>query len=336
MGSDRPLIHLMLSPATLTSQGVDRLDTLRYSPTRSGRDRLTGDALLAAMPELAQFVRVQVDSENPHENATIEDIRKLAQHASTMLARPEIDGLVLVHGTNGLEETAFFLHLTLRTEKPIVVTGAQRPFTALSTDGPANLLDAFRVAAAAEARNAGVLVVANNHIHSARDVTKTSTYRLHTFRSRPLGPLGEVDADAVSIRRRLARSDASGRDPAFDVMSLTALPPVDILYVHAGARGGLVHAAIEGGAEGIVVAGAGAGSTGELRHALAAAAKDGRLAVVRSSRVGEGRVVRDDNWQEHGMVAAGDLNPQKAAILLALGLTRTKDPDEIQKLFDAC
>lgn len=332
MPADLPLLHLMLSPATLTSQSFDRLDMIRYSPLRSGRERLTGEALLAALPEIAQTARVNVDTENPHENATTEDIRKLAVRASTMLATPDVDGLVLVHGTNSLEETAYFLHLTLRTEKPVVVTGAQRPFTALSTDGPVNLLDAMRVAATKEAAGLGVLVVINNEIHSARDVTKTSTYRLHTFQSRAYGILGDVDADVINIYRRPTRRHTAHSE--FDITTVDELPRVDILYVHAGARADLVQAVIERGAQGIVVAGVGAGSTGELRQELAAVARDGRAVVVRSSRVGQGHIARDDNWQETGMVAADNLSPHKAAVLLGLAMTRTRDPELIQRLFE--
>lgn len=331
MADALPHIHLMLSPSTLTSQGVDRLDMIRYSPSRSGRDRLTGEALLAALPEIGQTARVSIDSENPHENATIEDIRKLAVRANSMLAKPDVDGLVLIHGTNGLEETAYFLHLTLRTKKQIVVTGAQRPFTALSSDGPVNLLDALRVAAAKEAAGLGVLVVVNNEIHTARDVTKSSTYRLNTFQSRAYGVLGEVDAGVINIYRRPTRRHTVASE--FDIAMIDELPRVDILYVHAGARADLVQAVIERGAQGIVVAGVGAGSTGELRQELAAAARDGRAVVVRSSRVGQGRIARDDNWQEPRMVAADNLNPHKAAVLLALAMTRTHDAEDIQQLF---
>jgi L-asparaginase len=213
----------------------------------------------------------------------------------------------------------------------VVVTGAQRPFTALSTDGPLNLLNAVRVAGAPEARGRGALVVANDEINAARDVTKTHTYRLHTFRSRDLGVLGYADADRIVFYRAPTRRHTVASE--FDIRGVDHLPHVDVLYVHVGARPGLARAAVELGAAGLVIAGTGAGSTGALREELAAIARKG-VVVVRSARVGEGRVVRDDNWQEPGMVAADNLNPQKAALLLALALTRTRDPDEIQRLFE--
>ena len=177
----------------------------------------------------------------------------------------------------------------------------------------------------------GVLVVANDEINAARDVTKTSTYRLHAFRSRDLGVLGYADPDGVVFYRKPTRRHTFASE--FDLTSVARMPPVDVIYVHVGARPGLARAAVEQGAEGLVIAGTGAGSAAELRKELAAIAAEG-IAVVRSARVGEGRVIRDDNWQEPGMIAADTLNPQKAAVLLSLALTRTADADEIQRLFD--
>src|SRR5712692_1121817 len=312
---ERPRVWLLLGPGTLQSQGADRLDLLRYITERSGRPRLTGDELLALLPEIAGVADVRVDPANPHEHGTPDDLIRLARHVEELLAGPEADGLVWVQGTNGLEETAYFLHLTVRSEKPVVVTGAQRPFTALSTDGPLNLLNAIRVAGTPEAAGKGALVVANDEINSARDVTKTHTYRLQTFRSRDLGVLGYADADRIVFYRAPVRRHTV--DSEFDLQGVERLPRVDVLYVHAGARPDLARAAVSLGAEGLVIAGTGAGSTGGLREELAAIASEGVL-VVRSARVGEGRVLRDDNWQDPGMVAADNLIPQKAALLLAL------------------
>ena len=326
-----PVVRLLMGPGTLPSQGAHRLDVLRYAEWRSGRPRLSGEELLAALPEIAELARVEVDEDNPHEMATPEDLRRLALRVEALLQRPAVDGLVFVQGTNSIEETAYFLNLTVRTAKPLVVTGAQRPFTALSTDGPLNLINAIRVAGAPEARGKGGLVVANDEINAAREVTKTNTYRLQTFRSRDLGVLGYADADRIVFYRAPLRRHTGASE--FDLSGVGSLPRVDVLYVHAGARPDLARAAVELGAAGLVIAGGGAGSTGGLREELAAIARDG-VVVVRSTRVGEGRVVRDDNWQEPGMVAADNLSPQKAALLLALALTRTRDPDEIQRMFD--
>jgi L-asparaginase/Glu-tRNA(Gln) amidotransferase subunit D len=174
-----PCIRLLLGPGTLHSRGADRMDFTRYS--RSGNPRMTGDELLATLPEIERIACVEVDDGNPHAVASLEDLRKLSVHANELLRRPGLDGLVLVQGTNQLEETAYFLNLTVRSAKPVVITGAQRPYTALSADGPVNLLDAMRVAAAQATRGKGAVVVTNGEINAAREVTKTNTYRCTRF-----------------------------------------------------------------------------------------------------------------------------------------------------------
>jgi L-asparaginase len=324
-------IRLLMGPGTLHSQGVDRMDMLRYGVWISGRQPLDGNALLTAVPEITEFAQVTVDDKNPYGIATFDDLRVLALRMNELARDPGVDGIVFVQGTNNIEENAYFLNLTVRTGKPLIVTGAQRPFTALSSDGPLNLLNAIRVAACDEARGKGVLVVTNGEINAARDVTKTDTYRLQTFRSRELGILGYADVDRIAFYRAPIRRQTA--DSVFDVSTVERMPRVDIIYVFTGVRADLAEAAVKLGARGLVIAGSGAGSTGDMRKILAEIVKQG-VAVVRSARVGDGRVVRDDNWQEPGMIAADNLNPQKAAVLLALALTRTHDPDEIQKFFD--
>jgi L-asparaginase len=177
-----------------------------------------------------------------------------------------------------------------------------------------------------------VAVVANGEINAAREVTKTSTYRLQTFRSRDAGLLGYADPDAIVYYRSPARRHTL--ESEFDVGSAAPLPRVDVIHVSVASRGGLAEAALALGARGLVVAATGAGSCGNLDAELAAIAAARRAVVVRSSRVGEGRVIRDDNWQHPGMVAADNLSPQKAALLLSLALVRTADPDEIQRMLD--
>ena len=325
-----PQLQLMLAAGTLHSRGADRMDFTRYS--RSGRPRMTGQELLETLPEIAALATVVVDDGNPHEVATLEDLRKLAVRVNQLFRQPDCGGLVFVQGTNSLEETAYFLNLTVRDDKPIVVTGAQRPYTALSADGPVNLLDAVRVAVAPETRGRGAVVVTNGEINAAREVTKTNTYRLHTFRSRDIGVLGYADADQIVYYRAPTRRHTVASE--FDVASIASMPQVDVLYVHAGARPGLAEAALELGARGLIIAGSGAGAPGNLAREFADIAAQGRAVVVQSSRVGEGRVVRNNNWFEPGMVVADNLPPHKAAALLALALTRTQDTAEIQRMFD--
>ena len=325
-----PRIRLLMGPGTLPSQGSGRLDFTRYR--RSGRPRMTGHELLAALPEIANIARVEVDAGNPHEVAALEEVRKLALRVNEVLRLPEVDGVVFIQGTNTLEETAYFLTLTVRSAKPVVVTGAQRPFTALSSDAQINLLDAFRVAAVPETSGKGVVVVTNGEINAARDVTKTNTYHVHTFRSRDVGLLGYADADRVVFYRAPTRRHTVNSE--FEIESIQSLPRVDILYGYSGAQPGLAEAAVGLGAKGLVMAGIGAGAPGNLTPELAEVAASGRAVVVRSSRVGEGRVLRNDNWEEPGMVAADNLSPQKAAVLLSLALTRTGKPEEIQRFFE--
>jgi L-asparaginase len=241
--------------------------------------------------------------------------------------------LVVTHGTNTLEETAYFLHLTVGSRKPVVLTGAMRPFNALGTDGPLNLLRAIQVAAAAESRGYGVLVVMNDTIHGARDVTKRGTYRVDAFRSPGHGPLGTADADGeVVFQHRPVRVSVDG--PAFDVDGLADLPRVDIVTSHVGADGVFVDAAVAVGAQGIVSAGTGAGRPTPSEEAALERAVAAGVVVCQASRVGRGRVSAAPGLVARGMVAAGDLPPWKARILLSLALTRTGDPSEIQQLFD--
>jgi L-asparaginase len=196
--------------------------------------------------------------------------------------RADVAGIVFVQGTNSIEGTAYFLNLTVRSSKPLVVTGAQRPFTAIGSDGPLNLIDAIRVASSEEAEGMGVLVVANGEINAARDVTKTNTYRLQTFRSRDLGVLGYTDGDRIVFYRRATRRHTANSE--FDIVKNDRLPRVDVLYVFTGARPDLARAALELGAQGLVIAGSGAGSTGELRKELAELANQGSSScAVRAS-----------------------------------------------------
>ena len=164
----------MIGPGTLPGQGVDRMDMLRYAEWISGRKPLKGDELLAALPEIGRIAKVEVDDKNPYPIDSAKALQAIAARMEAVARRPEVGGIVFVQGTNSIEETSYFLNLTVHTNKPIVVTGAQRPFTALGSDGPLNLIDAIRVAASSKAHRIGVLVVANSEINAARDVTKTT------------------------------------------------------------------------------------------------------------------------------------------------------------------
>jgi L-asparaginase type II len=323
-------IRLLVGPGTLPSRGSDRMDFTNYR--RSGHPRMTAAELLAAIPEVEPIANVEPEEGSPHEVATLEDLRKLALHVNEVLQRPNLDGLVFVQGTNTLEETAYFLTLTLHSAKPVVVTGAQRPFTALSSDAPLNLFNAVRTAAHPDSRGKGVVVVTNDEINCARDVTKTNTYKVQTFRSRDLGLLGYADPDRIVYYRAPTRRHTV--DSEFSVEGVESLPRVDILYVYTGTRPGIAEAAVQSGAKGLVIDGIGAGAAGNLHAECMEIAAARRAVVVRSARVGEGRVLCDSAWHEQNMVAADNLSAQKAAVLLSVALTKTNEPDEIQRMFD--
>ena len=325
-----PRIQLLIGPGTLPSVGKNRMDLLRYRV--SGIPRLTGQQLLEPLPEIASIARVEVDNGNPWNMATYEDLRKLSMQVGELLRSPDVDGIVWVQGTNTIEETAYFLSLTVRSEKPIVITGAQRPYNGLSTDGPMNLLDAVRLACAPETRGKGAVVAFNGEINAARDVTKTNTYHLQTFRTRDLGLLGYIDPDKIEYYRTPHRRHTASSE--FSLDGVQSLPYVDVLYIHTGTRPGLPtpwwrreqkessSPASEPARREISTR-----NFGEI-------VKNRSAVVVQSSRVGEGRIVRDNNWYEPDMVVADNLSPQKAAILLSLGLTKTSSPQDIQRLFD--
>jgi len=242
------------------------------------------------------------------------------------------DGVVITHGTATLEETAYFLHLTVKTDRPVVLTGAMRPPTAVGTDADLNLLDAIRLAAHADAAGRGVLTILNNEIQSARDVTKSNAFRVDTFHSRDFGVLGYVDSDArVLFYRDVTRPHTTATP--FDVRGKKELPRVDMVYSYAGGDGVLVDALIERRPDGIVLVGFGGGSyPAAFREAGERAVKAG-IPVVLATRSWNGRVVTTPRMQAQGFIVCDDLMPQKARILLMLALTVTRDRERIQEMF---
>ena len=258
MATVPPRIAVIGTGGTISSLGASSLDVLDYPDF--GR-KLGCEALLERFPEtrlVADPVPVtfrQVGSTEIGPNEWV-GLRALIHR----IARedPAVAGFVIPHGTATIEETAFFLNLTLATSQPVVVVGAQRPASALGTDAGMNLVNALRVAGSADARGRGVLVVLNDEIHAARDVVKTSTYRLQTFRSVDFGALGHADGDGVHFYRAPTRAHMP--DTPFAGLELAALPRVEIIYSYAGADGALVDAAVAAGAHGIVSAGFAPGS----------------------------------------------------------------------------
>jgi L-asparaginase len=326
-------VALMLTGGTLNSIGASRLDLAWY--IEAGR-RLEPEEFLARIPEAQEIARVDERTfRRMHSHAlSSADWLDLLREVHGLLDEG-YDGVVIGHGTNTLEETAYFLTLALKREAPVVLVGALRPSSGMSTDGELNVVNAIRVASDPGARGRGVLVVLNDTVWAARDVTKTSTYRVQAFRAPDAGPLGYADADGrVVWLHRSEQVHTTGT--AFDVEALETLPRVDVVVSYVGADGALIDAAVAAGAAGIVSAGTGAGRPTPLEdEALDRAAAAG-VVVCQASRVGSGRVVYAPALQRRGFVAAGNLQPWKAKVVLQLALTRTSDPVEIERLFEAC
>src|SRR5262245_52511817 len=331
--SMRRRIALIGTGGTIASIGGDRLDLWEYMDTSR---KAEPDELLQRFPEVAEaaeivpirFRAVGSTAIGPGDWLALDR----AVHAAIAREAP-LDGVVITHGTATLEETAYFLHLSLKVETTVVVVGAQRPATGLSSDAGLNLLNAVRVAGAPEARGLGVLVLLNDEIQTARDVTKTSTLRLETFRSPDLGMLGYADPDGrVSIYRRPARRHAP--DTEFDVRGRSELPRVDIAASYAGADGSAIRAFVAAGARAIVSASLPPGVTTPAEPEALLEARGRGVGVVLSSRAGRRRVVPRALLRRQGFVVADNLTPQKARVLAMLALTRTVDVSEMQRMFD--
>ena len=283
---------------------------------------------------------------------TLKQWLDLSRRINTLFTEdPDLAGVVVTSGTDTLEETAYFLDLTVRTEKPVVVVGSMRNPSTLGYEGAANLLEGFRVAASPDARGKGVLVVLNDEINAARDVTKTDALRLDTFQSRGYGVLGVVDSDRVVFYRSLVKRHTAASE--FDVSGIDELPRVDVVMVYQGASGDVIKAIVDQGAKGIVIASAGAGATSGTQGQGIQYAIEKGVFVVTSTRTGSGRIAARGRGTAatattsndgdaapaparpatDRRIAAEDLAPVKARILLMLALTRTTDGGEIQRMF---
>lgn len=296
---------------------------------------LNVDVLINAVPQMKAYANVSgeqicnIDSKDMTNEIWI----ALSNRVNALLADKNVDGIVITHGTDTLEETAYFLNLTVKSDKPVVLVGAMRPATAISADGPVNLLNAVRVAVSKDAVGKGVLVAMNDEINGARDVTKTNTTHVNTFKAPELGLLGYIHNGQPKFYRESTRRHTIHSE--FGVRDIEKLPYVKIIYGHADDDGVLVDAAVAAGAKGIVYAGTGNGSIHKnAQAALAEAAKQG-VVVVRSSRVGNGAVIDAEQSYKDARFLNGDsLQPQKARVLLSLALTKTSDLERIQRMFD--
>jgi L-asparaginase len=326
--SEKPNIVILATGGTIAGAGAAG----GYGYT-SGQFKV-GD-LIKAVPGLEKIANLSgeqianIGSQDMNDQVWL----ALAKRANELLADPKVDGIVITHGTDTMEETAYFLDLVVKSEKPVVLVGSMRPATAISADGPANLYNAVAVAANPGARGRGVLVVMNDEIHSARNVIKTNTTSVETFNSPNRGEAGLVHSGSITWFERMDKRNTA--ESEFNVKNLGKLPRVDIVYAYANMDATEINAALAAGAKGIVVAGVGDGNmTKPALDALAKAAKRGVL-VVRSTRLPEGMVMRNAEVDDDklGFVASGELNPAKSRVLAMLALTKTNDPKRVQQMF---
>jgi L-asparaginase len=330
----------VVQPVSPPATPLPRVRLVATGGTISNRrgGRLTADEILAYVPGLAGVATVEGEQFTNAASAqiTLDQWLALARRLNTIFHDDAaLSGVVITSGTDTLEELAYFLHLTVRDRRPVVLTGSMRNPSQVGYEGPANLLAAVRVAGDAAAAGRGVLVVFNDEINGARDVTKTDALRLHTFASRGFGPLGVVDADKVVFRRTAEERHTAASE--FDVNTIETLPRVDVFLVYQAAPGDLIKAAIDLGARGIVLATAGAGATSGTEGQGIAYAREKGVPVVATTRTGSGRIARPREPGPAGpatYVAGGDLAPVKARVLLMLGLTRTTDLTELQRMFE--
>jgi L-asparaginase len=325
-----PNVVILATGGTIAGSGATSTTTVGYKAAT-----VPVQALIDAVPELKKIATVRGEQvfQIASQNMTNDDLLKLAKRVNELLQQPDVTGIVVTHGTDTLEETAYFLNLVSKSNKPIVIVGAMRPSTALSADGPINLYNAVLIAGSKESVGKGVLVCLNDQINAARDVTKTNTSTADAFRSPELGLLGYVQGDRVAFYRLPARRHTLNSE--FDISGVDKLPDVEIAYGFENASRTAVDAFAASGVDGIVYAGVGDGNPSELTEQALADARAKGILIVRSARVGNGIVARNNevNDDKRDFVVSDTLNPQKARILLTVALTKTKDTKEIQRIF---
>ena len=325
----KPNIYILATGGTIAGNSASATEG-NYTAGSKGIEEI-----LSAVPQLGDLATIKSEqiSNIGSQEMNDEIWLKLANRVSELLTKNDVDGVVIMHGTDTMEETAYFLSLVIKSKKPIVLVGAMRSSTSISADGPLNIYNAVSVAADKNAREKGALVVMNDEIHAAREVTKTNTTNVAAFASPNSGKIGTVNYGTVNFYMAPLRKHTISSD--FNIKDIKVLPRVDIIYGHAQDNGDLVDAAVQKGAKGIIVAGVGNGNLyPDLQAALAKASEAGVI-VVRSSRTGSGStsVGAEVDDAKLGFLTADNLNPQKARVLLMLALGKTSDKAKIQSFF---
>jgi len=322
-------VTILAVGGTIAGSGSGALDTSYTSGT------VTVDKLIAAVPDINKIATIKGEqiSNIGSQEMNNEVWFKLANRVNELLTSGKADGVVITHGTDTMEETAYFLNLVVKSDKPIVMVGAMRNSGSLSADGPLNIFNAVNVAMNKEAVGKGVMVVMNDEIHAAREVTKTNTTAVDTFKSPNSGKIGTVFYGNVKFYMNPTRKHTV--NSAFDITKIKELPRVDIIYSHSNDNPDFINLAVKNGAKGIINAGMGNGNPfPSALEALGEAVKAG-VVVVRGSRVGSGETTLNGEVDDgkYGFLASDNLNAQKARVLLMLALTQTTDKAKIQELF---
>jgi L-asparaginase len=326
----KPRVHVIATGGTISNLGGDA--------------RRTGQELVNAIPGVSDVARVTIEqfSNVASGSITERNWRELALRIRALQRASDAPaGFVITHGTDTMEETAFFLSLTVGGCSPVILTGAMRQAAAVGADGPANLRNSIRVAASPGARGRGAMVLMNDEVFAARDVTKSNTTRLNAFTAPDAGVTGITDPDTVTFTRPAPEQTSTCRRSAFDIESLGELPRVDVVYAYIGGDSVLIDAAVAAGAKGLVVAGVGRGGTTPAQGRALRRARDRGVLVATSNRTGSGRVGSDgaDSLAKipagsGAFIGSADLNPQKARIVVALGLAAKLKPVQISGLME--
>ncbi|MBS0339749.1 MAG: asparaginase [Proteobacteria bacterium] len=324
-----PNVMILATGGTIAGAGASALNSATYAAAKVGVDKL-----IAGLPELGKVANVKGEQvfQVASESMTNEHLLTLAKRVAQLAKQPDVDGIVITHGTDTVEETAYFLTLTVHTDKPIVMVASMRPGTALSADGALNLYDAVVVAGSKDARGKGVLLTMNDTIQSGRDVSKNVNIVPSAFSSQ-WGPLGMVvEGRSYWFRAPVKRHTVNSE---FDIEQISTLPPVEVVYSYAGVSTTAVDAVAKSGVKALIHGGPGNGSVADRIVPRLQAARESGVVVIRSSRVPDGFVIRNAEQPDdkYDWVVAHDLRPQKARILAMVALTKTSDTKELQRIF---
>ena len=330
-GARKPRIRILATGGTIAGAQTEKT-SYGY---QSGQFKV--EDLIAAVPQMKELATLSGEQVANIGSQDMNDAvwLKLAHRVNEVLKSDDVDGVVITHGTDTMEETAYFLDLVVKSDKPVVLVGSMRPATAVSADGPGNLYNGVAVAASPRARGRGVLVVMNDTIHAARDVEKMNTTNVDTFASPMRGPQGLVHTGKIDWFEPTNKPHTTKSE--FTVANVEKLPRVDIIYAHASMPTDLIESSVRNGARGVIVAGVGDGNmTNAAVQTLEKAAKQNNVVVVRSTRLPTGVVLRNNEIDDDkkGFVASGELNPAKARVLVELALTKTSDPRKVQTMFN--